>query len=246
MEQEIWKPIPGFEGVYEASSFGRIKTLKRVYTSGRNNSHVRVQEEKILKFRTDKDGYFRVKLMKDGSAYYRRVARIVCMTFHSNPDNLPIVNHKDGNKQNDHIDNLEWTTFSGNTQHAFDNGLIDVCRGEKHQWSKLTESQVEEIINLYKEHPNLSFKEVGNLYGVSGGAISKIVRGERWSEHYTPNPNIPKKSYKHHRVIHLETGEIHNSVTEAAKANGIQRDLLRNYLVGKRQKHQLPFDFYED
>ena len=105
-EQEIWKPIVGYEGYYEVSNFGRIKSVSRVVMM--KNGAARPIKEKMLHPRPQKSGYMNVTLSRDCKPNRLRVHRLVAEAFVPNPDNLPEVNHKDENKANNHADNLEW------------------------------------------------------------------------------------------------------------------------------------------
>lgn len=96
---EVWKDIVGYEGLYQVSNNGRIKSLPRHGTSN---------QEKILKQHTDSKGYKRLWLCKEGVQKNHKVHRLVAMAFIPNPDNLPQVNHKDEDKQNNSASNLEW------------------------------------------------------------------------------------------------------------------------------------------
>jgi len=102
MSVEIWKPVVGYEGLYEVSSMGRVKSLKR-------NTAI----DRILKPHNTKK-YFQVCLCKNGIIAYKTVHRLVAEAFIPNPDNLPEVNHKDENKLNNEISNLEWISRIGN------------------------------------------------------------------------------------------------------------------------------------
>lgn len=106
-------PIKGYEGLYEISSNGVIKTLKRVRNDGR------VFPEKIMKPNISNKGYCSVTLYGNGITWKIAVHRLVASHFLENPNNLPCVNHKDGNPLNNHLSNLEWCTYSENTKHAF-------------------------------------------------------------------------------------------------------------------------------
>lgn len=119
--KEIWKDIPGYEGYYQASTFGRIRSLDRdrVDTLGRK---FRVKGT-IRKPATSKDGYLELDLNCDGHVKYFRVRRLVAITFIPNPENKPEVNHKDGNKKNNSALNLEWVTSLENIHHAIETGL---------------------------------------------------------------------------------------------------------------------------
>ena len=114
---EVWKPIRGFE-TYQISNYGRIKFL--FYT-----------QQRIGYGSKDQHGYLTFKMSKRGSFY---VHRLVAEAFIPNPENKPCVNHKDGKKQNNRVDNLKWVTKSENTQHAWDTGLIkskQICQLDK-------------------------------------------------------------------------------------------------------------------
>lgn len=104
--EEIYRDIRGYEGMYQCSNLGNIKALRREYIAG-NGSH-RWTEEKILKQCVNRGGYLQVQLHNNGKLTTHRVHRIIAETFIPNPDNLPQVNHKDENRQNNAIDNLEW------------------------------------------------------------------------------------------------------------------------------------------
>lgn len=114
---EIWKDIFGYEGLYQISSFGRVKSLSRI--TPRNIK----LKEKILNLYIDKNGYCTNTLSKSGLSKTKKIHRLVAESFISNPLNLPQVNHIDGNKINNYIDNLEWVNNSGNQIHAYKNGL---------------------------------------------------------------------------------------------------------------------------
>lgn len=121
---EIWKDIPNFEGIYQASNLGRIKSLW--FTS--NYQHKKFYREKIMKPKISKDGCSRVELWKDGKHKTYLVYRLVATTFLENLiDTNMTVNHKDGNRLNNNIDNLEWLTLKENIQHGFRTGLYH-CR----------------------------------------------------------------------------------------------------------------------
>ena len=110
--QEIWKDIKGYEGLYQASNFGRIKRLEALLPDKNGNKHY--NPEKILVPWKHKSGYQLVGLNKYGHRKARLVHRIVAEAFIKNPDNKPQINHKDGNKNNNCVSNLEWSTNSEN------------------------------------------------------------------------------------------------------------------------------------
>ena len=124
---EVWKPIPGYEGLYEASSQGRIRTAEGKTTSSawadRRVWQQRIMKQKWHKRKNGKHEDARVCLWKDGKEKTYLVSRLVAMSFLPMPFDKLTVNHIDGNPSNNRIDNLEWCTHQENVQHAFDTGL---------------------------------------------------------------------------------------------------------------------------
>jgi hypothetical protein len=111
MQTEVWKPVVGFEGLYEVSNLGRVKSLKRTTTSGR---------ELVQSLNR---GYKYVVLSKNGKQYNAKVHRLVAESYIPNPEGKKEVNHIDGNKANNAVENLEWATASENSRHAMQSGL---------------------------------------------------------------------------------------------------------------------------
>lgn len=121
---EIWKEIPGYEGLYQASSLGRIRTCENKVTSNALYPK-RVWKSRIMKGRGDSPHTGRrVSLWKNGRSQSYLVARLVAMTFLGAPPKDYTVNHKDGNRMNNSIDNLEWLSLGDNVRHAFATGLM--------------------------------------------------------------------------------------------------------------------------
>ena len=133
MENEIWKDIEGYEGIYQVSNLGRVRSLDRTYIlkNGRQQS----AKGCIMSQFDTKDGYKSVRLRTSESRKTFRVHRLVAMAFIENPHNLPIINHKDENKINNCVDNLEWC-----------NQEYNVCYG----------SSLQRLSVTHKNHPNLS------------------------------------------------------------------------------------------
>lgn len=125
--QEIWKDILEYEGLYQISNLGRVKSLPRKGV---------FKQEKILKLERTKKGYLRINLSKNNVSKKYLVHKLVANSFISNPYNFPQVNHKDGNKQNNFVDNLEFVTQEQNMQHAFNKGLIQRKKGKENLKSK--------------------------------------------------------------------------------------------------------------
>ena len=119
MELEEWREIEMFDKFFLVSSFGRVKRNYTITKTGKRSNRT---FEPIKQFISDR-GYYCIKFSVDKDKYgckqkTRSVHRMVCTAFHSNPENKPQVNHKDGNQLNNHKDNLEWATPKENTTHA--------------------------------------------------------------------------------------------------------------------------------
>ena len=113
----MWKDVKGYEGLYQVSNSGKVKSLPKEHRYG-------IKSEKILKPRIHKKcGYARVALCKNGKVKDFRMGRLIAMTFIPNPNNKEQVNHINGIKSDDRVCNLEWSTPKENSQHAWDNGL---------------------------------------------------------------------------------------------------------------------------
>ena len=120
---EIWKPVKGFEEFYEVSNYGRVrsKDRERKVPFGRRG----IQKGKVLKQNTNSKGYLRVPLTDGNCKKYYFVHSLVGEAFVENPNELPVINHKDFNPLNNHAENLEWTTNLGNTRYSLERGRFN-------------------------------------------------------------------------------------------------------------------------
>lgn len=126
---EQWKPVLGYEGLYEISNDGRVKRLARRIKTSIKHSDSRFLPEIILNGTVIKRGYVQVKLTKQGNGRVFLVHELVANAFIPNLDNKKTVNHKDGDKTNNNVANLEWMTVEENLRHAWQTGLCrDVAR----------------------------------------------------------------------------------------------------------------------
>jgi len=178
IECEIWKDIIGYEGLYKVSNFGRIKSLDKICGNF-------LRKAKIRKIRLDKDGYCVISLYKLGKIKYTGVHRLVATAFIPNPENKKFVNHKKGIKTDNRASELEWVTQSENEKHAFEIGLkkpnVDnvKIRGTLNIHSKLTESDVLKIRNLYKKGTSVS--EIQKIFNnITLQSIYGIVKMNTW------------------------------------------------------------------
>ena len=177
---ETYKPICGFEGIYEVSDRGNVRSVPRLRRSRGFTCPVGYR---ILKGAITRDGYKMVRLYHhEGGVKWTdaSIHRLVAIEFVPNPKGKPQINHKDGNKLNNIPENLEWCTPSENCQHASATGLRIPAKGERHGMVILTGKQVSEIRRLLSAG-ELSQREIGALFGVSRGCIRDIKAGKSWA-----------------------------------------------------------------
>ena len=164
--KEEWKDIKGFEGAYMISNTGKVLSIPRKGTKHR--------EPKLRSLSLTHDGYVKVRLLYNGKDQTRRVHRLVAEAFIPNPLNKETVNHIDGNKENNCVENLEWADRNEQMVHAYNNGL----KKPVHTNRKFTDEQAEEIRKEYvrrsKEHGTVA---LAKKYGVNNTTIGMIVRG---------------------------------------------------------------------
>lgn len=121
MQYQIWKPVQGYNGFYEVSTHGVVRSLNRAIPLP--GGRWRQVKGKIISPKRNHDGYIFVSLSRDGVTKTHYVHRLVCGAYNLNPGNLPEVNHRDGCKEHNTPDNLEWCSHRDNVIHAYANGL---------------------------------------------------------------------------------------------------------------------------
>ena len=161
MKKEIWKPVVGYEGLYEVSNLGRVKSLK-------------YGKERILRPATDSNGYHQVNLCKDGKVKMYLVHRLVAQAFIPNPHNLPIINHKDERVDNNRVENLEWCTAEYNNNYGTHNAKVAKANLNHPSMSKPV-LQFTLDGQLVREWP--SVREAQRLGGFDQGHISSCCSG---------------------------------------------------------------------
>ena len=174
---EVWKDIPDFEGSYQVSDIGRVRSVDRVVTF--KDGSMRKYKGKVLKPQLNK-GYGRLRLCNDNGVTNKTVHRLVLETFkpHVNMNDLE-VNHIDGNKLNNNLTNLEWVTARDNMLHAYNTGLIN-NKGERNPNAKLSDADVLEI--LQRLDTGELYKDISLDYGMSAKYIYHISIGLTWRE----------------------------------------------------------------
>lgn len=168
MDKEIWKSVKGYEGIYEVSNFGNVKSLTRFRISkGGTLAHL---QGRLMVQKTSKNGYKVAHLRSGGTSYYPSVHKLVAEAFILNKENKPTVNHKDGDKSNNFASNLEWATFSEQMNHAVKLNLL-----EKRGFPKFSKKFKKEVHDYYHLN-NLSIYELSVMFGISERTAGRIVK----------------------------------------------------------------------
>lgn len=178
---EIWKDIRGFEGKYQCSNKGRVKSLPRHYWTGRDNTCLRQVKGGILAQSISNMGYLRVVLSMGREKRFclKSVHSLVARTFYNNYDMSLVTNHIDGIKTNNCIENLELITAKENVRHAIRTGLKKV-NGEDNQRSLLTNRQAKEIRLAYIA--GVSRKELAIRFNVGIHVIRCVIKNHNYKD----------------------------------------------------------------
>lgn len=164
---ETWRDVPGYEGLYRVSNLGAIYS---------------VRYKRFRKSSMDRYGYAVVGLNKDGGQRQFLIHRLVASAFIPNPCNFPEVNHIDGNKQNNRVDNLEWCDHYANMIHAYNKGLVNL-KGHKPTNAKLSKEIAQRIRSEHKIGVRgCGYKSLAKRYGVYESTIRRIINNKLWKE----------------------------------------------------------------
>jgi hypothetical protein len=166
-KNEIWKDVPKFDGLYQISNFGRIVSYDRIDKYGR------LFKGKVLQNNVTSGGYLKVGLCYNSVMKHFGVHRLVALAFIPNPENKPQVNHLNGIKFDNRVENLEWCTAQENKVHSVNNGT---STGHS---ALLTEDDVRKIKELLGNR-NLTHMDIAIMFGVVKSTITKINTGINW------------------------------------------------------------------
>lgn len=181
MEDEVWREIPGFEGLYDVSSRGLVRSRDHMVNF---NGGTRIMKGRVIKPMFSHGGYHQVNLYRGRKCITTKVHRCVAMAFIPNPLGYDQVNHKDFDRTNNDVCNLEWCSAKLNTAHNVEAGRI--IKGEDKILAKLKESDVVEIRKLHSENMRSYrvkrgfMQELANRYNVSTSLVEKVVRRVNW------------------------------------------------------------------
>lgn len=170
---EMWKDVPTYEGLYMVSTYGRV--YKYPLASFTPTGLPCIKKEKLMKSSPNQDGYYQLELRKNGKDKSWCVHKLVAFTFLENPLNKPQANHKDGNKSNNHLWNLQWATNAENIQHAYDIGLEKPRYGKDHHRSK-------PVINTITGQSYESLSEAAKANGMDFRTLSDKLLGNSKNE----------------------------------------------------------------
>ncbi len=176
--KEKWKPILGYEDLYEVSNLGQIKSLARKVGRGYKGVNHIYSFDRIRKQGLNQYGYKQVSLDGKIKPKCGIVHKIVLMTFNPTTDTTLEVNHKNGIKTDNSLENLEWVTSKENKKHAFKIGLCNHRRGEGLYNTTLKEKDILKIRKLREQ--GLGYKILAKMFNVSTWCISNIDKRMSW------------------------------------------------------------------
>lgn len=158
------RDVIGYEGLYAVTKEGRVWSYRA---------------NRFMKTTPDSKGYVIMDLNRNGKRFSVSLHRLIAIAFVVNPNNLPVINHKNGIKSDNRAENLEWCTQSENNQHAYDTGLAHGMKGTKHWNVKLIESNVIEIRNSVSHGVRRMI--LAKKFGVTRTTIGDIIRRRSWT-----------------------------------------------------------------
>lgn len=209
---EVWKDIKGYEGIYQISSFGRVKRI-----DGKDE-----RTKWLLSPIKQKRGYLYVCLCKNGKSSNRTIHRLVAEAFIPNKEGLPCVNHKDENKQNNRLDNLEWCTYKYNSNYG-----SAIKRSSTRRSKRVRCLDTGAVFD--------SIKDASEACGIDARRISDVLKGRRKSNSYLRWEYVEERDKKRNlqrKVRCIETGEIFDTPAEASKKMGTESNAIYLALYG--------------
>ena len=179
----IWKDIKEYVGYYQVSDTGKVRRVGRVIGKGGNSTQKEIFWKGRVRRQSTSRGYHMIELCKNGKRKQHLVHRLVAIAFIPNHKRCRTVNHKNFDRKDNRVENLEWCTHSQNCMHAVVNGRKPDNKGEKHGGAKLKNKQVIEIKSLFKKHgyKKGDYKYYAFKYKVSEQCIYDIHKGRRWT-----------------------------------------------------------------
>ena len=175
MAEEVWKDVVGYEGVYQVSTLGRVRSLER--TIHKNDGTSMLIPSKMIAPVLMNKGYIGATLCKNKIQRIKRVHRLVAQAFIPNPENKPQVNHKNGDKTDNRVENLEWATAKENIRHAFDNGLNGYS---EYRCQRAREASAKPVKCVETGEVFDSLTDAARKYNIDLGNMSGCVNGYKY------------------------------------------------------------------
>lgn len=172
---EIWEDIENYEGYYQVSNLGRVKSLSRSWYNWHGN--LQTKKENYLKGLVDSDGYLNVSLSKNNITAKAKIHRLVAMAFIPNPENKLQVNHKKGIKSDNRVSEIEWVTGKENVNNAAVNNLL--VKGNNHPNTTLTHIHVKTIRDLFATGKYTKTK-LAHIFSISISGCAFIIKRKVW------------------------------------------------------------------
>lgn len=181
IKREIWMDIEDYKGHYQVSNLGKVRSLDR--TNKHSENKIRMIKGRLLKIQINnkRNGYCEISLHKEGFEKRYKIHRLVAIAFIPNPNNKKEVNHIDGNKSNNCVENLEWVTSIENIKHAWDNGLSN----SNHRKKKIVCLESGIIFNSVNEASIMLNCDRRSIFRQLKGEV-KSVKGMTFHYHKTP------------------------------------------------------------
>jgi len=174
--EEVWKPVVGYEGLYEISNFGRLRSLDKPMTVYRGGKYIRPGKLLTAKVSTHTPPRHITELYRDGKGRWHSIHRLVLLAFVGPAPEGTVACHNDGNPSNNSIANLRWDTPRANAADSVKHGTK--VRGEKHWAAKTTEGCVQRMFDLRRM--GCTFTAIGKWLNMSRAQVSQIVKGQHW------------------------------------------------------------------
>lgn len=253
--EEVWKDIEGYEGLYQVSNLGNVKSLDRTQIQKRGDLYYnRKYKGQIIKPHLTHKGYCAIGVTKNNKHKNFSVHRLVAKAFIPNPENKPEVNHIDGNKQNNMVNNLEWCTRSENLKHAY-NSKLKICTKKHRETAKYQcKKNFNKKILQYDLNGDFikewnSITEASNFYNISISCISQCCQGITKSAYKYiwryKTPNFPlkisscTKQYRCVSVLQYNFQYVfikeYKSLTDASQKTNINISHISDCIRGKRK-----------
>ena len=175
---EVWIPMEEFGNEFCVSNYGRIKRAERIWRSGRKNATVKTIPESIVKQRVVPNGYIKVTICYNGIKKSYSTHRLVAIYFIPNPNNYPEVNHKDGNKKNNSVHNLEWVTTSENQLHS----VHVLGHTNRNILKNLGKETADSIREYKKNNPNASYNQISKLFNCTFRQAYNAIKNNSYSD----------------------------------------------------------------